>query len=1083
MRLSFLYFCGLCFLCIGCQEDPENQSYLLTMRTDTEIDFNNRLVYTDSINPYTYRNFYNGSGVAIGDLNNDGLEDIFFTGNQVDNQLYQNLGDFTFKDVTEGSHTASSDSWCTGVSMVDINADGLLDIYVCKAGPPSDQNRRNQLFINQGDFVFEDQAVAYGLDILGLSIHAVFFDFDRDGDLDCYLLNNSLKSVGGYDLIKGQRDIASSDGNKFMVNEGGRFIDRSTELGIYSSGIGFGLGIAASDFNQDGYIDLYVANDFFEKDYFYLNQAGQGFKEVGEQYFSSFPLGSMGADAADFNNDLRPDIFVAEMLPQSIERKKTKAVYDSWEKYLNSTKQGYYHQFSRNMLFSNQGNRFTDLSRMNHMDATDWSWAPLFIDIDQDGHKDLFISNGIGKDLLDRDYLNYMSDEGKLQQLIKNKNDALADLIDLMPSERIQNAIFHNDGHGAFTDQSTQWSDMPVSFSNASAYGDLDNDGDLDMVISNVDDPAFILENTSNGQKHGWIGFTLKSNDQNTSAIGAQIIAYEGERTMMIEQIPYKGFQSSVSHKLSMGIGPIVGEHLDSLIIRWPDGTMQRMTEVNTNKYITIEKAASDKVYVLKQSNDTSLIQVERMESIAYQSTVNHPSDFNRDPLIPYMATLPEPVMVLNKSNTKAINSLLIGGTKGNQTISLDLSNHKSKSVSSEKKLSYSYVSDIELLDVENDGDMDIYLAHGTRMFTPYSTELHDKILLNDGQDNYTIAEEAITFQKPIISSSVSSGDINGDGYTDVVITEPMTHNTYGLPGSLYVYLNDQQGGFSQIEKEELKDIGTLTSSAIADINGDGRADIIIAGEWMGIKIMTYQDKRLRDITEDYQLAHTRGLWQALYIADVDSDGDQDIIAANMGTNGYFDEHHALLVKDIDGNGKVDQLLLKKRDGDYYPIQDFEELFMRVPIIKKTFDQYKDYAAAALHDMIEVDTAEIQTLDLLESCIFFNEKDHFRREPLPTEAQYSSVHAIAVHDANGDGVNDILIGGNHYKFKPQYGRQDASTGLLIQGIKTDDGYQYGKTHHLNIEGEINSILPIDQNEYYIGIRNKNIYKYQINIEQ
>ncbi len=1078
MRLTVYPFIILSMLLTACQDVSEDQSYLLRMRTDTEINFTNQLIYTDSINPYTYRNFYNGSGVAIGDLDNDGLDDLFFTGNQVDNQLYQNRGNFQFKDVTEGSGTASTDSWCTGASMVDINADGLLDIYVCKAGPPSDENRRNQLFINQGDFRFVDQAADYGLDILGLSIHAVFFDFDRDGDLDVYLLNNSLKSVGAYDLVRDQRDIASEDGNQFLVNEDGRFVNKTRELGIYSSSIGFGLGIAASDFNQDGYLDLYVGNDFFEKDYYYLNQAGKGFKEVGEDYFASFPLGSMGVDAADYDNDQQPDIFVAEMLPKTLARKKTKAVYDSWEKYSSAAKNGYYHQYPRNMLFQNQQEHgFTELARMNDMAATDWSWAPLFMDIDMDGYKDLFVSNGIGRDLLDRDYLNYMSDQGKLQELLSDKDKALAGLIDLMPAERVQNAIFKNQGDGSFADESITWTDMPASFSNASAYGDLDNDGDLDLVISNVDDPAFILENTTTDRS--WIGFRLSSAGENDYAIGAQITAYHSDGAVMQEQMPYRGFQSSVSPQLSLALGDVSA--LDSVLIRWPNGEQERLENLALNEYHSIQQGVGLAQYQPQMSHHHHL-KVALIDSLDFDRSRTLPSDFNRDPLIPYMYALPEPV-VATVQDKAAVTSMVIGGTKGIQSTITEIGKRNSRMLIDDKKMAYAYVSDIEVVDVDLDGDQDIYLAHGSRMFTPYSSELHDQLLLNDGAGSFTLQENALPFSKPVITSSVSSGDMDGDGYPDLAVTELMADNTYGRPGSLYLFLNDRQGGYTAVAQEELQDLGMITCSAMADLDGDGRSEIMVAGEWMGIRAFSLAPSGIIDVTQKYHLGETRGLWQTMFMTDIDQDGDLDMIAGNMGQNSYFTTDHALLVQDLDANGKVEQLLLQRIDGEYYPVQDFEELFMRVPIIKKKFDRYSDYAAASLADLVKIDTADIQSLDLLQSTLFLNDQGRFVRKTLPREAQHSSVHAIAVHDVDADGVSDILLGGNHYRFKPQYARSDASTGLLILGSAAAPDYGYGPVHQLGITGEINSITPIADDEYVIGLRNQKLHQYQIKLNR
>ena len=466
-----LHLCCITILVISCTNKETN--HLFVSKSNTGIDFANHLSYTQEINPYTYRNFYNGAGVAIGDLNNDGWEDIYFTGNLVDNQLYKNLGNFKFENVTAYSQTSCPDSWSTGVSLVDINNDNLLDIYVCKSGPPFGENRANELFINKGNFRFEEEASKYGLDVKGFSVHASFFDFDKDGDLDCYLLNNSIRSIGGYDLRPGLRDEPTMDGNMLLVNTNGRFENRSSELGIFTSSIGFGLGINTTDLNDDGWPDIYVANDFFEKDYFYINHNGEKFEEVGEQYFGSFSMGSMGVDVADIDNDGDHDIFVAEMAPESLARQKTKAVYESWDKYQKGVASGYYHQFARNMLHLFDDSHYRDISRSLRLDATEWSWAPLIFDMNNDGFKDLFISNGIGKDLLDRDYLAYMANEQRIGQLLANRDESsLKKLIDIMPSEKVLNAFFINNDNNSFERiEESMIRNIKPSFSNATAIG------------------------------------------------------------------------------------------------------------------------------------------------------------------------------------------------------------------------------------------------------------------------------------------------------------------------------------------------------------------------------------------------------------------------------------------------------------------------------------------------------------------------------------------------------------------------------------------------------------------------------------
>ncbi len=514
---ALLFFLSTALFLSACSNKTDKQLFEDVSET-SGLSFLNELEYTENLNPYTYRNFYNGAGVALGDVNNDGFLDVYMTGNLVDNKLFINQGNWQFEEVAVKAGVDCPNIWSTGATFVDINADGWLDLYVCKSGPPSGENRHNELFINQKDGTFKEQSAAYGLNFMGLSTHAAFFDFDKDGDLDCYLLNNSIRSVGvGQDVIEGRREIPdeNGNGNKFLRNENGVFIDITLEAGIFSSSIGYGLGITLNDFNSDGWTDIFISNDFFEKDYLYINNQNGGFKEDGESYFQSLSMGSMGADASDLNNDGRPELMVTEMLPQDRQRKKTKTFHETWDKYQLNVSKGYYHQFSRNVLQTSvDDNQFTEVGRLSGLSATEWSWGALIFDMDNDGMKDIFISNGIYKDLLDRDYLNFMANDEKVRSMIKEEGQAIKKLIDIMPSAPVQNAAYLNQGDLNFKSSSVPLGLGKPSFSNGSAYGDLDNDGDLDLIVNNVNMPSFLYKNNSDSATHKSIRLSLKGSEK-----------------------------------------------------------------------------------------------------------------------------------------------------------------------------------------------------------------------------------------------------------------------------------------------------------------------------------------------------------------------------------------------------------------------------------------------------------------------------------------------------------------------------------------------------------------------------------------
>jgi hypothetical protein len=576
----------------------------------TGIDFENNLEYTEAFNPYTYRNFYNGGGVAIGDVNNDGLADLYFCGNMRPNKLYLNQGNFQFEDITRKAGVACEGVWSSGVSMADVNGDGWLDIYVCKSGSPDGKNRNNELFINNGDLTFTEQSAEWGVDDLGLSTHAVFFDYDKDGDLDCYLLNNSIRSVGGYDIRKDQRkERDPQGGNKLYRNElirpdgqgAATFTDVSEEAGIYGSMIGFGLGVTVGDVDRDGWQDIYVSNDFFERDYLYINQQDGTFKEVLEERMREISLSSMGADMADINNDGAPEIFVTDMLPGEEARLKTKTVFENWDKYQLNVKNGYFHQFSRNALQLNHGDGvFSEIGRMANVYATDWSWGALIVDLDNDGWKDIFVANGIYKDLTDQDYINFYSDPNTVRAIMEKKEGVIETLIDQIPSEAVPNYVFRNNGDLTFSNTAEEWGMGTPSFSNGSAYGDLDNDGDMDLVTNNVNMPPFLYRNETSHfhpERH-FLQFQLRGSKKNTSAFGTQITVYSNDLEYYHEHIPMKGFQSSVDPLVHIGLGDI--KQVDSVVVLWPDSKKTVLQNPQLDQVISLSQEDAPRKYVLR---------------------------------------------------------------------------------------------------------------------------------------------------------------------------------------------------------------------------------------------------------------------------------------------------------------------------------------------------------------------------------------------------------------------------------------------------------------------------------------------------
>ncbi|CAN5565282.1 VCBS repeat-containing protein [soil metagenome] len=1089
--MRFLVILGLMTL-ISCSNDqlPRPIALFSNVTGESGIGFRNDLSFTEQLNPYTYRNFYNGAGVGVGDINNDGLLDIYFAGNQTGNKLYLNSGNFVFEDITAKAGVACAGAWSTGVTFVDINADGLLDIYVCKSGSPDTPFRNNELFINNGDLTFTEKSKEFGIDVVGLSVQATFFDYDKDGDLDCYLLTNSIKSVGSYDLVRDQRKTPDPQGggNKFFINDSGKFRDYSKEADIYRSDIGFGLGITLGDFNNDSWTDIFVSNDFFERDYLYINDQHGAFKESLTDYFQSISMGSMGADLADLDNDGEPELFVTEMLPDSLNRRKTKTIYESWNKYQLSLENGYFHQFSRNVLQKRiSEHRYVEVGRLSGVSATEWSWGALLFDMNNDGKRDIFIANGIYKDLLDRDYLSYTGVEENVRKIIREEKQAILKLIDLMPTSKFPNYAFRNDGHLKFTNKAEEWGLGGHNFSSGSAYGDLDNDGDLDLIVSNINAPASVYRNNSDSSKFKSLTIALTSNGRNANEIGSRITAYCNGSVYVADNFVTRGFQSSVQPNVTIGLGEGV-KNVDSVLIQWPVSGYSILYNLPVNKKVSVNKGNE----ILHDRNPWKRnvkavsFKLELVEKSVFHHKGSGLVDFNRDRLLPMMYSNETPSLAKGDIDKDGVDEVYVGGGKDQSGLFMKFK--KGKIETSHPKAFDKYAIDEEtkgaLVDVDNDGDLDFYMAAGGRFFSKTSTALVDKIFLNDGRGDFTESPYALPFTEFISTSVVQPIDFDNDGDADLVIGERFDPFTYGTGGRGYLFENDGKGLFSDVTKQYapmLLKIGMVTDIEVQDIDKDGWKDVIVVGDWMPIVILKNDKKNFIDVSMQLGVADTQGWWKDIEAGDFNKDGKIDFVLGNHGLNTFFKVGDRMCINDFDKNGSIEQIFCTKVGENYFPIVDKDEFLSQLPSFKKQLLYYRDYGKRSMDKLFSksvLDNSTLLEVKMLSSILLLSDGNGYKQIDMPQEAQFSPIYSLLVADLDNDGVDDILAGGNQYNVKPQFGRYDASNGWFFKGVLNNGEFSLQPGIDLNVPGEIRDI------EYVVvkGVRYVLFAKYNDDVE-
>ncbi len=1097
MRVQFIKY-GVGFfamvLLAACSGSKEEQKFRLIPSSESGITFRNTLKETLDFNIFNYMYFYNGAGVAVGDINGDGLLDIYFTANQNPNQLYLNQGNFKFKDITEVAGVKGFNGWATGVTMADVNSDGRLDIYVGYLGDYLIFKGKNQLFINEGNDpngvpIFKDRAIEYGLDLVGFSNQASFFDYDRDGDLDMFMLNHSLHQNGTFGTSKGLRyESHPTAGDKLMRNDNNRFVDVTKQAHILDNAIGYGLGVVVSDVNLDGWPDIYVGNDFHENDYLYINQKDGTFKETLEQSMNHTSRYTMGVDFADFNNDAFPDLITMDMLPKDQVILKSSAAEDAFDVYEFKLNFGYNYQYSRNMLQLNQQDgTFSDIGLFAGVYATDWSWSSLFADFDLDGNKDIFISNGILRRSNDLDYINFITVDS-IQNKLREMTEKEVSLYSKMPKIKVPNSLYRNNGDSTFTDKAAVWGLDDISYSNGTAYADFDNDGDLDLVINNIEDEAFLYENKAitkeplkEGVKaNGFLQFILKGKKGNAFGIGAKVILYDNGKLQIQESMPTRGYESSVDYRLSFGVG--LEDQIDSVKVIWNDGTYEVRSLIKTNQTIVLEQENATGVFDYTVFHSRAKFYSQYPLSIPYKHQENKFVEFNREALMPHMVSAEGPAAVVGDLNGDGLEDIFAGGAKW-QIASILLQTKDGKFEVKKQPIfrTDSTYEDVDamLMDVDGDKDQDLIVISGGNEFSGKSEMMNPRLYLNDGKANFS----ATSAFKDIFmtGSSISASDIDADGDLDLFMGARSVPWRYGVKPDSYLLRNDGKGNFKDITQEaapSLRKFGFVKNSVWVDIDNDKDEDLLIAAEWSPITILLNERGVLSPLAmEGSGLENTEGWWNVVKAHDFDKDGDIDFVVGNLGLNSKLKtslkEPVKMYVGDFDRNGTMEQILSHSVNGKEYPFYTRDEMTKQLPYLKKKFLSYRKYAEATLQDIFDKDSLKMATLykaNTFESVYVENlGKNRFKIKPLPKAAQFSTIQATEITDYNNDQIPDLLVGGNFYPTNIQMGRYDASFGSLLSNdgkgnFKVIPNIESG----LLLRGEIRRMMPIT-------VKNKLVY--------
>ena len=1035
--------------------------------TVTGVHFENRLPEDTTFNVLNYLYYYDGGGVAAGDVNGDGLPDLYFTSSTGKNHLYLNRGNYTFEDVTDRAGVGGTGAWTTGVTMADVNGDGRLDIYVSGVNYLT-QRGHNVLYINNGDGTFTDRTKEYGLDFEGYSTQAVFFDYDGDGDLDMYLLNHSTHGELAGATSHDRRVRHPRAGDRLYRNDGGHFTDVSESAGIYGGAEGFGLGVVVSDVNGDGCPDLYVANDFQENDFLYINNCNGTFTESIERLTGHTSRFSMGVDAADFNNDLRPDLISLDMLPDREDILKSSASSEGYALSMLRMKAGYHPQYVHNALQLNRGGGvFSEIGFLTGVAATDWSWSPLFADLDNDGWKDLFITNGIFRRPNDLDYITAVGSEANQASLAQGVNARNMSLVQKMPQVPAAKFAFRNNGDLTFTNMASAWGLDQRGFSNGAVYVDLNNSGSLDLVVNNINAVASIYRNHAREQNHNHsLTITLHGAGANTAGIGSKVVAVAGGQRQLLELMPTRGFESSVDPRLHFGLGAAAS--VDTLIVTWPDRRTQTLTNVPADRPLVLTQTQATAPVHPASVAAPRFTDVTKALGLDYKHVENAFVDFDREPLMPRLVSTEGPALAIADVNGDGLDDIYVGGAKWQPgRLFLQQRDGTFRASAQPALLADSLSEDVDaaFFDANGDGYPDLIVASAGNEFWDQAPALQQRLYLNDGHGGFTRDTSGF----PAIfenAACVVPGDFNGDGRIDLFIGGRVVSRKYGLSPRSYLLRNDGGGHFTDVTDSVapmLRSLGMVTSAAWIPGATKGRPDLVAAGEWMPVKVLRQKNGVFVDRTVAAGFAKSDGLWSSVTAVDLRGNGNTDLLLGNLGLNSFLraspSEPAELYLGDFGHNGSLMQVLTSYRNGVSYPLAGRDELIRLVPSLAAKYPTYKDFGASRITDIFP--SADLKAATVLRATTFASTlaladgKGSFALRALPAEAQFAPINAAVAADVDGDGHQDLIVAGNFFGVSPLEGRYDASRGLLLSGdgaggLRSVDMAVSG----LNIEGQV-----------------------------